>query len=175
MPNAPRRPRSEQRAPESDAPAAVDPVTYSWEIAVGMMAVGAIAGMLFLHYRNPPAIGPASGLGVFAAVFLLVAAIERVLEPIVHFGLLGAGPAAAATPAEADAQRAIRVARCLGLAAALAMVACGYFGLGVLHTFGDDGSPRYVDVIVTGLGIGAATKPWHDLIRGIERWAHPAR
>jgi hypothetical protein len=44
------------------------------------------------------------------------------------------------------------------------MVACGYFGFGVLHAFGDNGWPRYVDVIVTGLGVGGATKPLHDLI-----------
>jgi len=174
MPNAPRRPRSEQPAPESDAPAAVDPVTYSWGIAAGMMAVGAIAGMLFLHYRNPPATSSAISLGAFAGVVVLAAAIERVLEPLVHFGLLGSEPATATTPAETATLQAIRAARCLGLAAALAMVACGFFGFGVLHAFGDTGSPRYVDVIVTGLGIGAATKPWHDLIRGIERWAHPA-
>jgi hypothetical protein len=175
MPNAPRRPRSEQPAPGSDAPAAVDPLVYNWLVALGMMAVGAIAGMLFLHYRNPPATSSAVSLGAFAGVLLLAAAIERVLEPLVHLQLLGADPATAATPVEAETLWAIRVARCLGLAAALAMVACGFFGFGVVHAFGDSATPRYVDVIVTGLGIGALTKPWHDLIRGIERWAHPPR
>jgi hypothetical protein len=175
MPNAPRRPRSEEPAPENDAPAAVDPLAYNWLVALGLAAIGAIAGMLFLHYRNPPQIGPAVSLGSFAGVFLLAAAIERVLAPLVHFQLLGADPATGATPAERETLWSIRTARCLGLAAALAMLACGYFGFGVLHAFGDNGSPRYVDVIVTGLGIGALTKPWHDLIRGIERWAHPLR
>lgn len=174
MPNAPKRPRSEQPEPENDAPAGVDPVTYAWEIAIGMMAIGAIAGVLFLHYRNPPATSSAVSLGAFAGVFLLAAAIERVLEPIVHLQLLGADPATATTQAEAERLRSIRVARCLGLAA-LAMVACGFFGFGVVHAFGDTATPRYVDVAVTGLGIGAITKPWHDLIRGIERWAHPPR
>ena len=174
MPNAPRRPPSEQPPPGSDARATVDPLAYSWLIALGMMAIGAIAGMLFLHYRNPPATSSAVSLGAFAGVFLLVAAIERVLEPLVHFQLLGADPATAATPAEAGTLRSIRAARCLGLAAALAMLACGFFGFGVVHAFGDSATPRYADVIVTGLGIGAVTKPWHDLIRGIERWAHPA-
>ena len=162
MPNAPRRPGSEQPAPEGDAPAAIDPMAYNCLVALGLAAIGAIAGMLFLHYRNPPQIGPAVSLGAFAGVFLLAAAIERVLEPLVHFELLGVDPAS-------------RAARCLGLAAGLAMLACGYFGFGVLHAFGDNGSPRYVDVIVTGLGIGALTKPWHDLIRGIDRWGHLPR
>jgi hypothetical protein len=162
MPNAPRRPGSEQPAPESAARAAVDPVAYEWLVALGMMAIGAIAGMLFLHYRNPPTTSSAVSLGAVAGLFVLVAAIERVLEPLVHFDLLGADPAS-------------RAVRCLGLAAALAMLACGFFGFGVVHAFGDSATPRYIDIIVTGLGIGALTKPWHDLVRGIERWAHPLR
>lgn len=168
MPNAPRRTQPEQPAPEpDDSRAVVDPLAYTWLLALGIMAIGAIAGMLFLHYRNPPAIGPATGFGVFAAVFLLAAAIERVLEPLNHLRPLGGDTAAD------PSLRPHRAALCLGLAAALAMIACGFFGLGVMHAFGDDGSPRYVDVIVTGLGIGAVTKPLHDLIRGIERWSHP--
>ncbi|HEY2869096.1 MAG TPA: hypothetical protein VGJ11_06280 [Gaiellales bacterium] len=159
----------------NDGPAVIDPLAYNWLVALGIMTIGVIAGMLFLHYRNPPEIGPAVSLGAFAGVFLLAAAIERVLEPLVHFQLLGAERAGAATPAETETLWSIRVARCLGLAAALAMLACGYFGFGVLHAFGDNGSPRYVDVIVTGLGIGALTKPWHDLIHGIERWAQRPR
>ena len=162
MPNAPRRPGSEQPAPASDGPGAVDPLAYNWLVALGMMAIGAIAGMLFLHYRNPPTTSSAVSLGAVAGLFVLVAAIERVLEPLVHFDLLGADPASQAV-------------RCLGLAAALAMLACGFFGFGVVHAFGDSATPRYIDIIVTGLGIGALTKPWHDLVRGIERWAHPLR
>jgi hypothetical protein len=57
---------------------------------------------------------------------------------------------------------------CFGLASALAMAACGYFGIGILHAIGDDGSPRYTDVIVTGLAVGGATKPLHDLITILE-------
>ena len=175
MPNAPRRPPAEAPAPESGAVTAVDPLAYSWLVALGMMAIGAIAGMFFLHYRSPPSTSSAVTLGAFAGVVLLTAAIERVLEPLVHFQLLGADPATGATPTEVDTLWSIRVARCLGLAAGLAMLACGFFGFGVVHAFGDSATPRYVDVVVTGLGIGALTKPWHDLIRGIERWAHGPR
>jgi hypothetical protein len=175
MPTAPRGARPEEPAPAGDAPRSVDPLAYSWLVALGLMAVGAIAGMLFLHYRDPPSSSSAVSLGALAGVLVLVAAIERVLEPLVHLQLLGADPASAATPAEAETLWSVRVARCLGLAAGLAMLACGFFGFGVVHAFGDSATPRYVDVIVTGLGIGAVTKPWHDLIRGIERWAHRPR
>ena len=169
MPNAPRRTQPEQPAPEPATPGPLDPIAYAWLSALLFAAIGAIAGMLFLHYRNPPPIGPATGFGVFAAVFLLAAAIERLLEPVNYFRPLGGD-----TTAD-PSLRPRRAALCLGLASALAMIACGFFGLGVMHAFGDNGAPRYVDVIVTGLGIGAATKPLHDLIRGIERWSHPPR
>jgi hypothetical protein len=172
MPNAPRRPRAgatEDTAVTEPAAAGVrpDPVlTQAWVVALLIATIGAIVGMLFLHYRNPPGTGPAAGFGVVAAVFVLAAAIERVLEGLNHVRPLGGDTRAN------PALRTSRAAVMLGLAAALAMSACGYFGLGMLHAFTDNGSPRYVDVIVTGLGIGAATKPLHDLIRGIERWSH---
>jgi hypothetical protein len=187
MPNAPRRPRAS--APDETADTAVTPpeapapppppppaaaptaegsgpdpvVTQAWVLALLMAAIGAVVGMLFLHYREPPGIGSAAGFRI-SSLFLLVIAIERVIEVLNHFRPLGGtGP---------DRYHA-RVAVCLGLASALAMIACGYFGIGVFHAFGDNGSPRYIDVIVTGLGIGAATKPLHDLIRIVERRSHP--
>lgn len=121
-------------------------------MALGIAAVGAIVGLLFLHYRNPP---PGAGVAAFAALYVLAQAIERVLEAVSRFLDLGHG-------------HDERVAMCFGLASALAMVACGYFGIGILHAIGDDGSPRYTDVIVTGLAIGGATKPLHDLITILE-------
>src|SRR2546423_11955354 len=106
MPNAPRRPGSEQPAPVNDGPAVIDPLAYNWLVALGIMTIGAIAGMLFLHYRNPPEIGPAVSLGAFAGVFLLAAADERVLEALVHFQLLGAEPAARRAPPQHSARGA---------------------------------------------------------------------
>lgn len=172
MPNAPRRPRAsateDTAVTEPAGGPQLDPLARAWLVALLIAAIGAIVGMLFLHYRNPPSIGPATGFGVFAAVFLVAAAIERVLEGLNQFLPLGGDTRAH------PSLRPNRAAVALGLAAALAMVTCGYFGLAVLHGFNDNGSPRHIDVIVTGLGIGAATKPLHDMIRGIERWAHPA-
>lgn len=176
MPNAPRRPRASAKDDTADTavtPAAVtpaasgdvrDPVGYAWAIAGLMVVIGAVAGMLFLHYRKPPAIGSAAGFRI-SSLFLLVAAIERVIEVVNHFRPLGGDTAAY------PSRRPVRAALCLGLASAIAMIACGYFGIGVLHAFGDDGSPRYVDVVVTGLGVGAATKPLHELFVILERSA----
>lgn len=167
MPNAPRRPPPEPAEPDTEVSAPVDPIMYAWLVALVLAVIGAVVGMLFLYYRSPPSIGPATGFGVFMSVFVLAAAIERLLEPLNYVRPLGGDTSA-------DPRlRPRRAAICLGLASALAMVACGFFGIGLLHAFGDTGAPRYADVVVTGLGIGAATKPLHDLILGLERWAHP--
>jgi hypothetical protein len=161
MANVPRRPKPGEAPPEAAAPPVVQPTDYYWLVAGGFAALGAFVGVLFLHYRNPPA---GAGIGTFATLYVLAQAIERILEPVNHFLKLGGGPDAAATADERARVHANRVAICFGLASALAMIACGYFGIGLLHAIGDDGSPRYTDVIVTGLAIGGATKPLHDLI-----------
>ncbi|HEY3766417.1 MAG TPA: hypothetical protein VGL44_14755 [Gaiellales bacterium] len=168
MPNAPRR--AQPAAPEPAAaqePAdqsPLDPLTQAWLIALGMAVVGAIVGMLFLHYRNPPSTVPIAGLGGFASLYALAQAIERLLEPVNHFLQLGGD-----THAD-PSLRPNRAAICWGLASALAMTACGFFGFGVLHMIGDTSVSRYIDVVVTGLAVGGGTKPLHDLISGLEGW-----
>lgn len=203
MANAPRRPKPPAAA-ASPAPAPAEapadrltsPVDFYWVRALLFMVVGAFVGMLFLHYRNPPATTLATGISAFAPLYVLAQAIERLLEPLNHFLKLGGDPApataardaavakavttahpgdadiAVAAQHEVDALRANRVAVCWGLASGLAMVGCGYFGIGVLHAIGDTGVPRYVDVIVTGLAVGGGTKPLHDLISSLQSSAH---
>jgi hypothetical protein len=202
MPNAPRRPKPPAAAGPDPAPTEapadrrMSPVDYYWVLAFLFMALGAFVGMLFLHYRNPPEITLATGISAFAPLYVLAQAIERLMEPANHFLKLGGDPKpataardaavaravatadpgdadiAAAAQREVDALRANRVAICWGLASALAMVGCGYFGIGVLHTIGDTGVPRYVDVIVTGLAVGGGTKPLHDFITSLQSSAH---
>jgi hypothetical protein len=199
MANVPRRPKPDEvTEPAAEPPVApaAKPVDYYWLVAFGFMAVGAVVGMLFLHYRNPPVFRPVIGISAFAPLYVLAQAIERLMEPLNHFLKLGGDPTdavaardaavakarttshpddariAAAAQHEVDALRANRVAVCWGLASALAMVGCGYFGIGILHAIGDDGVPRYMDVIVTGLGVGGGTKPLHDLISSLQSTAH---
>jgi hypothetical protein len=192
MPNAPRRPKPPAEPPAPPA----RPIDYWWLVAGLWMAGGAFVGMLLLHYRNPPPFTAAAGISAFAPLYVLAQAIERVLEPVNHFlqpggdkraavaerddavakAMTTAHPddvgKAAAAQHELDTLRANRAAICWGLASALAMVGCGYFGIGILHAIGDDGSPRYIDVIVTGLAVGGGTKPLHDLISSLQSSAH---
>jgi hypothetical protein len=51
--------------------------------------------------------------------------------------------------------------------ALLAMIISGYLRAGLLRTVGESGIPAWVDIAVTGLVIGAGTKPLHDLISNI--------
>ncbi len=192
MPNAPKRASAAAAPPAAAAQPEVRPTGDYWLFAFGFAAIGAIVGMLFLHYRNPPPFAAGVGISTFAPLYVLAQAIERILEPVNHFLELGgdthgatrtrnaavaealAAPkpehVAAATAAQhkLDHLRANRVAICWGLASALAMVGCGYFGFGVLHAIGDNGVPRYMDIVVTGLAIGGGTKPLHDFISSLQ-------
>jgi hypothetical protein len=172
MPNAPRRARASAKDETADTAVTPpvdgghsDPVGYAWLIAGLMAGIGAVVGMLFLHYRRTPRFGSPAELKLLS-LLLLAAAIERVIEIINHFRPLGGD-----TSADRD-RRPVRAALCLGLASALAMVACGFFAIGVFHDIADTGPARYIDVVVTGLGIGAATKPLHDALTILE---HAAR
>ena len=92
MPNAPRRARASD-APTEVTAAPVEPRPERvWLVALGIAAVGAIAGMLFLHYRNPP---PGAGFAAFATLYVLAQAIERILEPLSLILDLGHGHARA--------------------------------------------------------------------------------
>lgn len=172
MPNAPRRPRASAKDDTADTAvtppsgrSALDPVGYAWSIALLFAVIGAITGMLFLHYRTQPHFGSPAELKLLS-LLLLAVAIERMLEPVNHFLQLGGDTSAH------PSRRPVRAALCLGLASAVAMVACGFFGIGLFHAFGDNGAARYIDVVVSGLGIGAATKPLHDVVVILE---HAAR
>lgn len=77
-------------------------------------------------------------------------------------------PSKAATAANAqrtvDQVRANLTLLMWGTSSALAMIASGWFGLYLLKDIGVVSVPLWVDSAVTGLAIGAGTKPLHDLI-----------
>jgi hypothetical protein len=66
-----------------------------------------------------------------------------------------------------DQVRANLTVLIFGTSALLAMIISGYLKAGVLPTVGERGIPTWVDIVVTGLVIGAGTKPLHDLISNI--------
>ena len=55
-----------------------------------------------------------------------------------------------------------------GLASVLAMAGSGTLGIYLLRTIGVQSAPLWLDIAVTGLAIGAGTKPLHDLIKLVQ-------
>jgi hypothetical protein len=75
--------------------------------------------------------------------------------------------------AEAARLRAKRSIRYWGWASALALTTCGAFGVLMIRAVSDTSAGydpnRFVDLLVTGLIVGAGTKPLHELIKRLSR------
>jgi len=56
-----------------------------------------------------------------------------------------------------------------GIASVVAMLISGYLDLLFLKTVGFKDVPTFIDILITGMVIGAGTKPLHDLISYIEK------
>jgi hypothetical protein len=138
-----------------------------------------------------------SNWSAFGALFVAALAIERVIEPISDFlgpntknaSKLAKTKVAAAKSASADkvtkqaaadqATDDLGVARQLtalatwAAATAIAFVLCGGLKILLLSAIVDTtkgGQPsRWGDLLVTGLVVGAGTKPLHDLVSNIQK------
>jgi hypothetical protein len=67
----------------------------------------------------------------------------------------------------ADQIRANATVLLFGTGSLLAMLGAGYLKAGLLQTIGLSGAPAVVEVLMTGLVVGAGTKPLHDLISNL--------
>jgi hypothetical protein len=222
-----------------------DPPSWPWIlVAFGILAVGTIVSYVVWRSVKPTDFMPSSNYAVFAGLFVMALALERVLEPFsglfipsvkakkdqstamaahakraqvvaaasqLHAAV--ADPAAVAQRTEealqaaAAAQKNAAVAQkehhhsqasravlMWATAAVLAMLACASLGIFLLRSIETPGavrastapasvrssstspsapSPakdpnRVLDLLVTGLVVGAGTKPLHDLISQIQ-------
>jgi hypothetical protein len=75
---------------------------------------------------------------------------------------------AAASQAAVEQDRRNSTVLVWGIATFLGIVLSGGVGLSLLHSVGAQGTPRVLDIIVTGLAIGGGTKPLHDLISNLQ-------
>ena len=117
-------------------------------------------------------------------LFVLALAIERALEPFSR--KLGPDTTRAKderdTPdrkvSDAECQRAIDMRRRLtavvtwGVATGLSFLLCAKLNITLMEAVAANGSgqpPFWADLLVTGLVVGAGTKPLHDLLTNIER------
>jgi hypothetical protein len=227
---------------------AADPPTWQFVVvAFAILAAGLLAGYGLWQGIKPSDFMPSSNYAVYAGLFIMALAIERVLEPFAAYvvpsttvkkaqakataakvtrakaavpavpaaALTGAGTETVAAVAEAHTKAAAAVSTAQSeaavatkehhlsqanravlmwaIASALAMLVCASVGVFLLRSVetpaptataastlvklaggttpkpSPDNPPnRWVDLLVTGLVVGAGTKPLHDLITNIQ-------
>ena len=120
-----------------------------------------------------PANEGAANFALFAGFYVAAQVIERLLEvvsPLLPFWPPDPDDDPAVQVAHTKADRAAVV---LGLATLAGVAASCGFGLYFLAAIGMTSVSHSIDAIVTGLTVGAGTKPLHDLITGIQSKSTP--
>jgi hypothetical protein len=136
-----------------------------------------------MHGNSSSAYRIGSQWGTFAGLFILALAIERALEPFSR--QLGPDTTrfrdakASAQPDDMlECELGIEICRRLtavvtwGIATGLAFILCSQLNITLMEALSASGSgapPFWADLLVTGLVVGAGTKPLHDLVSNIEQ------
>ena len=141
---------------------------------LGMVIIGTFLGWFIAVTLQIPTYELKDGISLFALLFIMAQALERFMEPFTEFlpgpkkpdeAAIEADPKKKYEAKEVEQQRAIFI---WGFSSFLAMVASAFLGVFLLHTIGVTSTPLPVDIVITGLVVGAGTKPLHDLIKRIE-------
>ncbi len=164
-----------------------DPTTAAKCVLAGLLAAAvalAIVANAAKWTATPfhPAKEHAAEFGLFAGFYVAAQVIERLMELGTSF-LPWPGWKAPQAPLEglsnpakrtvtASYLKADRATVALGVATILGVVASFLFGLYFLQSVGISAS-HTVDVTVTGITIGAGTKPLHDLISSLQSKSTP--
>jgi hypothetical protein len=154
------------------------------------LVVGSVAAWIIFRVAKPDFFVPKSDYSVFAGLFITALALERLLEPVSKWlppdtDLIKAEldrlvaqaerskqkkdlVAAANKQAELDRARGSRAVALWAAASVLAMCAAAMLGLFLLRSVvdvqaGHAGPNRFLDLLITGLAVGAGTKPLHEL------------
>jgi hypothetical protein len=158
-------------------------VTYgSLAAAFGTLTGCYVIGMALHHWRGPLGYRVGSSWQAYAGLFVLTAGIERLIQPFSD--ILGdaprtPGPTTAPVTSgsslispQIDTKSKKNTAIVTwGLASGLGCLACALLGVGLLTAIMNVNSslpPPSLDVLVSGLVVGAGTKPLHDLITNIQ-------
>lgn len=141
---------------------------------VGLVMVGVVVSTAVANQWNIQPYQLKDGISLFALLFIMAQALERLMEPFTEFvphqekpdeEAIKADPALKNQVKEMERQRAVFI---WGVTSLLAMLASAYLGVFLLRTIGATAVPLWVDIAITGLAVGAGTKPLHDLIQRIE-------
>jgi hypothetical protein len=122
-----------------------------------------------------PAQDPAANFALFSGFYVAAQVIERLMELVSPLLPLWGLPAGFSTDPKVRAVqvKADRAKAALGVATVAGVVASAGLGLYFLTAIGMHVS-RMVDIAVTGLVIGAGTKPLHDLITNLQNKNTPS-
>ena len=152
----------------------------------GVVLVAYVA-VLELHGTAPSTYRIASEWSALAGVFIIALAIERALEPFTKYlgpdtdvleqrrnEALVNGNADDKAARQADLQRGRELTAIVvwGAATALGFVLSSALNITLLQAIRADGSgqpPFWADLLVTGLVVGAGTKPLHDLVTNLQK------
>ena len=169
-----------------------------WYTVLGLgLAVGAFFAAWGLHGSASSTYRIDNQWSALTGLFILALAIERALEPFsrklgpdttkrkVKRDKALAGPRPAGQKDRApEFQNAIEISRRLtgvvtwGAATGLGFLLCAVLNITLLQAVRANGSgqpPFWADLLVTGLVVGAGTKPLHDLVANIERGKNAKR
>lgn len=144
----------------------------SYTVGLGI-AVACFLTAWGLHGNGASTYRIGSQWSAFTGLFILALAIERVLEPFSRY----LGPDStkhknAGDGAEVERCRRLTTVVTRGVATGLAFLLCAQLNITLLQAVRANGSgrpPFWADLLVTGLVVGAGTKPLHDLVCNIER------
>ena len=164
---------------------------------LGVIAASGAAWMIYRHYQPTPITVQAAYVPL-AGLVIVAGALERLLEPISTWLLdpsseqaaadtakaaavtAGGDPtkataavqtqadAAATAQAALSAKKRVRSIVFWAIASTLGMGVAAGFGFFLVGAVATSHVNTYFDIVVTGLSIGAGTKPFHDLITSIE-------
>jgi hypothetical protein len=147
---------------------------HFWYTVLGLgLAVSAYFAAWGLHGNSSSTYRIGNQWSALTGLFILALAIERALEPFSR----KLGPDTTKAKAQGD-RHAIEKTRRLtavvtwGMATGLAFLLCTKLNITLMQAVRASGSgqpPFWADLLVTGLVIGAGTKPLHDLVSNFER------
>lgn len=153
--------------------------TYAAKVTLGVLLGCAVVLSILLNAFGltsrafVPAKEGVANFALFAGFYVAAQVIERLLEvvsPLLPFWPPDPDDDPAVQAAHTKADRAVIV---LGLATLAGVAASCCFGLYFLAAIGMTSVSHSIDAIVTGLTVGAGTKPLHDLITGIQSKSTP--
>jgi hypothetical protein len=138
--------------------------------ALGLLIPALSFGVAWwLHGSTASTYRIGSQWSAFTGLFVLALAIERALEPF--SSKIGPDKATRTSPSQVEKCRRLTAVVTWGVATGLGFLLCAQLNITLLQAVRANGSgqpPFWADLLVTGLVVGAGTKPLHDLVCSIE-------